>query len=80
MPGRDQIGAAFENGIHYVRDVALREDECRVRSSALPRVMAAFANLAISILRLLKVRNIRRTMQQLLFAGGATAVLSKLLP
>ena len=71
---------AVENGIHYVRDVALREDECRVRTSALPRVMAAFANLAISILRLLQVRNIKRTMKQLLFAGGATAVLSKLLP
>ncbi len=42
--------------------------------------MAAFAHLAISILRLLQVRNIRRTLKQLLFAGGATAVLSKLLP
>ena len=71
---------AVENGIHYVRDAALREDACRVRSSALPRLMAAFANLAISILRLLQVRNIKRAMKQLLFAGGATAVLSQLLP
>ena len=80
MPGRDQIGAAFENGIHSVRDVALREDECRVRSSALPRVMAAFANLAISILRLLQVRNIKRKMSQLVFDGGATSVMNLLLP
>ena len=71
---------AVENGIHYVRDVALGEDACRVRSNALPRVMAAFANLAISILRLLQVRNIKRTMKQLLFVGGATAVMALLLP
>ena len=71
---------AVENGIHYVRDVALREDACRVRSNALPRVMAAFANLAISILRLLQVQNIKRTMHQLLYQGGATSVLALLLP
>ena len=55
---------AVENGIHYVRDVALREDACRVRKGALPRVIAAFANLAISILRLLRVKNIKRRMDQ----------------
>ena len=71
---------AVENGIHHVRDVALGEDACRVRSRALPRVMAAFANLAISILRLLQVRNIRRTMKQLLFEGGASGVMALLLP
>ena len=71
---------AVENGIHYVRDVALGEDACRVRSNALPRVMAAFANLAISILRLLQVQNIKRTMHQLLYQGGATSVLALLLP
>lgn len=42
--------------------------------------MAAFANLAISILRLLQVRNIRRTMKQLLFEGGASGVMALLLP
>ena len=63
-----------------MRDVALREDECRVRSSARPRVMAAFANRAISILRLLQVRNIKRKMSQLVFDGGATSVMNLLLP
>ena len=63
-----------------MRDVALGEDACRVRSNALPRVMAAFANLAISILRLLQVQNIKRTMHQLLYQGGATSVLALLLP
>ena len=71
---------AVENGIHYVRDVALGEDACRVRSNALPRVMAACANLAISILRLLQVKNIQRTMNQLLYQRGATSVMALLLP
>ena len=35
-----------ENGVHYVRDVALGENACRVRKGALPRLLAAFANLA----------------------------------
>lgn len=48
--------------MHYVRDVALGEDACRVRKGALPRVLAAFANLAISILRLLGRTNLRRSM------------------
>ena len=64
---------AVENGIHYVRDVALREDDCRVRKGALPRVMAAFANLAISILRLLRVKNIKRRMEQLHLRPDYTA-------
>ena len=51
-----------ENRVHYVRDVALREDACRVRKGSLPRVMAAFANLAISVLRLLGKRNLKRAM------------------
>ncbi len=62
---------AVENGIHYVRDVALREDACRVRKGALPRVMAA--NLAISILRLLRVKNIKRRMEQLQLRPDSTA-------
>ena len=52
----------IENRVHYVRDAALREDACRVRKGSLPRVMAAFANLAISVLRLLGQRNLKRAM------------------
>ena len=37
----------IENCVHYLRDMALREDACRVRKGSLPRVMAAFANLTI---------------------------------
>ena len=55
---------AVEHGIHDVPFVTLKEDDCRGRKGALPRGMAAFANLAISILRLLAVQNIRRSMDQ----------------
>ena len=61
--------------MHYVRDVALREDACRVRKGSLPRLMAAFANLAISILRLLKISNLKRRMKQLSFRPDAAVAL-----
>ena len=48
----------IENRIHWVRDVALREDHSRIRKGTLPRLLAAFANFAISLLRLLKTPNI----------------------
>ena len=57
----------IENRVHWVRDVALREDASRLRKGALPRVWAAFANLAISILRLLRTVGIQRRMSQLGF-------------
>ena len=55
----------IENRVHYVPDVALGEDASRIRKGALPRLMATFANLAISILRLLETDNIQRRMDQL---------------
>ncbi len=63
-----QLNRAYwgiENRVHWVRDVALREDASRLRKGALPRVWAAFANMAISILRLLKIEGIKRRMNQL---------------
>lgn len=48
--------------MRYGRDTALREDACRLRKGALPRVMAAFANLAISVLRVLGKKNVKRAM------------------
>ncbi len=64
-----------ENRIHWVRDVALREDHSRLRKGALPRLFAAFANLAISILRLLKTKSIRRRMDQLHLDPNAAVAL-----
>jgi predicted transposase YbfD/YdcC len=53
--------------VRWVRDVALREDASRLRKGALPRVWAAFANLALSLLRLLRTVGIKRRMSQLGF-------------
>ncbi len=41
---------AIENGLHHRRDVTLREDASRLRAGQAPRLFAAAANLAISVL------------------------------
>ena len=38
---------AIEYELHYVRDVTLREDACRVRSGNAPRVLAALRNAVV---------------------------------
>ena len=40
----------IENGLHYVRDVTLGEDACRVRSGTAPQVLAALRNAVIHLL------------------------------
>jgi predicted transposase YbfD/YdcC len=40
----------IENELHYVRDVTLREDACRVRSGSGPQVLAALRNAVIHLL------------------------------
>ena len=40
---------AIENRLHYVRDVSMNEDRCRVRAGARP--LAALRNLTLSIIR-----------------------------
>jgi hypothetical protein len=40
----------IENELHYVRDVTLREDACRVRSGAAPQVLAALRNAVVHLL------------------------------
>lgn len=40
----------IENELHYVRDVTLDEDRCRVRKGASPRVLASLRNLVVHIL------------------------------
>ena len=55
--------AATENGCHRVRDHDCAEDKCRARKGNLPRSLALFANLAISILRMVGTRNIAEAME-----------------
>jgi hypothetical protein len=40
----------MENGLHYVRDVTLGEDACRVRKGSAPQVLAAVRNAVIHLL------------------------------
>ncbi len=59
--GRDRADAArllelarghwgIENGLHYVRDVTLGEDSCRVRTGSAPQVLAAIRNAVVHLL------------------------------
>ena len=40
----------IENGLHYVRDVTLGADACRVRCGSAPEVLAALRNVAVHLL------------------------------
>jgi hypothetical protein len=40
----------IENSLHYVRDVTLGEDACRVRRGSAPQVLAALRNAAVHLL------------------------------
>jgi len=40
----------IENALHYVRDVTLGEDTCRVRRGSAPQVLAAVRNAVIHLL------------------------------
>src|SRR6266480_4767836 len=40
----------IENKLHYVRDVTLGEDNCRVRKGSAPQVLAAVRNAVIHLL------------------------------
>jgi len=44
----------IENSLHYVRDVTLGEDACRVRRNAAPEVLAALRNVAVHLLKQVK--------------------------
>ena len=48
----------IENRDHYVRDVTLGEDRCRVRSGSFPSILAVMRSHAIGALRLLGFTNI----------------------
>jgi len=48
--------AAIENGTHWVRDVSLGEDACRIRHPTAARNMVTLRNLAIGLYNLEKHR------------------------
>jgi predicted transposase YbfD/YdcC len=42
---------SIENRLHYVRDVSMGEDACRVRSGHAPQLLAALRNMALGLIR-----------------------------
>lgn len=42
---------SIENRLHYVRDVSMGEDACRVRSGHAPQNLAALRNLTVGLIR-----------------------------
>lgn len=47
----------MENGLHWVRDVTLGEDGCRVRKGSAPQVLAAVRNAVIHLLATVEAPN-----------------------
>lgn len=54
----------IENRSHYVRDVTLDEDACRIRKAAAPQNLAALRNAIISMLRLEGHTNIAAALRE----------------
>lgn len=48
----------IENKLHYVLDVTFGEDRSRIRTKNAPLIMASLRNLALSIIRLLEVKEV----------------------
>jgi len=53
----------IENRLHYVRDVTLGEDACRVRSGHAPQALAAIRNTVLAVLRLAGYPNIAEALR-----------------
>src|SRR5207248_1078385 len=47
----DRAHWQVENGVHYVRDVTLGEDACRVRSGNAPQILASCRNTVLYLLQ-----------------------------
>jgi predicted transposase YbfD/YdcC len=54
----------IENRLHWVRDMSLGEDACRVRTGAAPQILAALRNAGLSLLRALDVENIAAALRR----------------
>jgi hypothetical protein len=75
---RDQADAArllnlrrehwrIENGLHYVRDVTLGEDDCRVRKGPAASVLAGLRNAALALLPKLELASIAEAIRHCAF-------------
>jgi hypothetical protein len=64
----------IETRLHYVRDVTLGEDACRVRTGAAPQVLAAMRNTVVSLVRLAGHANVAAALRR--FAARPTEALA----
>jgi hypothetical protein len=55
---------SIETRLHYVRDVTMGEDACRVRSGAAPQALAAMRNAVINLVRLAGQTNVAATLRR----------------
>ena len=55
----------IETGLHDVRDMAFDEDRSQIRTGSGPQVMATLRNIAIALIRRMKLPNIQRTLEHL---------------
>jgi hypothetical protein len=56
---------AIENKLHYVRDVTLGEDACRVHKGSAPQVLACVRNAALHLLRRINPENVAAAIRHL---------------
>jgi hypothetical protein len=68
----------IENCLHYVRDVSLGEDACRVRSGSAPQLLAGLRNAVIRLIRGTGAKYIPRALQR--FAAKPLEALALALP
>lgn len=54
----------IENNLHWVRDVVLGEDRCRIRRGTAPPAMAALRNAALNLLRAAGFSQITATLRE----------------
>lgn len=55
----------IENSLHYVRDVTLGEDACRVRSGQAPQTLAACRNTVLFLLKRVPGASIAEALRRL---------------
>jgi predicted transposase YbfD/YdcC len=68
----------IENRLHYVRDVSLGEDACRIRSGSAPQLMAGLRNAVIRLIRSTGAKVIPRALRR--FAAKPLEALALALP
>lgn len=68
----------IENRLHYVRDVSMGEDACRVRSGSAPQLLAGLRNAVIGLIRRTSTQYIPRVLQR--FAAKPREALALALP